>query len=49
MAHTCENEGYTSYECQDCGKTVKTDIVSALGHDWSEGYVTFEATRQLLV
>ena len=41
---TCTAEGYTSYTCQDCGKTIRQDVVEALGHDWDQGTVVKPAT-----
>lgn len=32
VSATCEKEGYTAYTCTVCGKTVKKDVVEALGH-----------------
>lgn len=34
----CENDGSKHMECNICGKTTSTDIISALGHKW--GYWT---------
>lgn len=33
---TCETEGYTTYTCTICGDEYADDIVSALGHDFTQ-------------
>ncbi len=35
-APTCNDGGYTTYTCADCGHSYISDYVAALGHDWSE-------------
>ena len=40
VAPTCTEEGYTLHTCEVCGSNYKTDVVEALGHDWSEWTVT---------
>ena len=35
VAETCTKDGYTKYTCK-CGETIKTDVVSAKGHDFAE-------------
>ena len=54
-APTCTDLGYTTYTCQDCGDSYKTDYVNALGHSYRAevkaptctegGYTTFTCTR----
>lgn len=34
-APTCNDGGYTTYTCADCGHSYISDYVAALGHDWS--------------
>ena len=41
---TCTEDGCTREVCKICGRTVITNVVSALGHDWDEGVVTLEPT-----
>ena len=43
-APTCTEEGYTTVTCADCGVTIVTERVPALGHSWDEGVVTTEPT-----
>lgn len=40
---TCDNAGYSTFECINCGVKVRTDSVDALGHIWSE-YTPIEET-----
>ena len=40
---TCTEKGYSTYTCDACGHTYVSDEVDAIGHDWSEGTVTFSA------
>ena len=35
---TCTTDGYTEKVCSGCGDTVKTNIVAALGHNFSTSY-----------
>ena len=41
---SCESAGYTTYTCSVCGYSYKSDIVSALEHDYSGWEVVKEAT-----
>lgn len=41
---TCENKGYTTHTCKQCGKSYKDSYTSARGHDWDEGKVTKKPT-----
>ena len=34
---TCTKDGYVLHQCQYCGETQKTDVVTALGHDYNRG------------
>ena len=43
-APTCTEQGYTTVTCSDCGVTIVTEYVDALGHAWDEGVVTTEPT-----
>ena len=43
VAPTCETVGYTRNVCE-CGHEYITDVVEALGHDWSDWTVTTEPT-----
>ena len=43
-APTCEEQGYTTHTCSECGDTYKDSYTDALGHTWDEGKVTKEAT-----
>jgi len=57
IAATCEQEGYTQSNCARCGLLISTDVVPALGHDFSgptgvvyptceaEGYTGASCTR----
>ena len=40
---TCEDQGYTAYECSRCGVTKEDDYVPATGHSEGEGVVTTPA------
>ncbi len=40
---TCTEAGYTLHTCETCGHTYKTDVVKALGHEWSDWTVTEDA------
>ena len=35
----CEKDGERKTVCLDCGETLKTEVIQALGHDWGEGNV----------
>lgn len=39
VAATCTTAGHTDTVCDDCGETIKTETIDALGHDWDEGTV----------
>lgn len=51
---TCNNDGYTTYTCSECGDSYVSDKVSALGHSFNtnitdptcntEGYTTYACT-----
>lgn len=41
---TCEDDGYTVYECTRCDYTENSDVVDALGHDWKTVAREVEAT-----
>ena len=41
---TCTDEGYTVYTCKVCGKVTVDDYMEALGHDFSDWYITREPT-----
>ena len=56
VAATCENDGYTVYECDNCGDTYNANYVDALGHNYTvtktyestctgEGYSVYLCTR----
>lgn len=36
---TCTTAGSTKTVCDDCGETIKTETIDALGHKWDEGKV----------
>ena len=40
---TCEEDGYTIYEC-DCGDTYTSDYIPSTGHNYGEWYITTDAT-----
>ncbi|MBQ2634318.1 MAG: S-layer homology domain-containing protein [Oscillospiraceae bacterium] len=52
---TCLKMGWTTYTCEDCGLTFKSDYTDALGHDYvpevtaptctEHGYTTFTCSR----
>ncbi|MCL2477690.1 GLUG motif-containing protein [Candidatus Bathycorpusculum sp.] len=53
---TCEEQGYTVYECSYCGETKEGDYTFVLGHDWKvkevvdsacemQGYTVYECAR----
>jgi len=44
-APKCEEQGYTTYTCDNCGDVVVKDYVEALGHAWDDGVVTKEPTE----
>lgn len=39
VAATCTTAGSTKTVCDDCGETIKTEPIAALGHKWDEGKV----------
>ena len=39
VAATCTTAGSTKTVCDDCGETIKTETIDALGHKWDEGKV----------
>lgn len=41
---TCLQQGYTLHKCEACGDTYRDRYISALGHDWDEGFVRVEPT-----
>lgn len=41
MEAACTEDGYTLFECADCGAEYR-ETIPALGHDWDEGVVTKE-------
>jgi len=43
-APTCEEQGYTTYTCPNCGDKYVAEYVDALGHDYNEGVITFNPT-----
>ena len=45
VAPTCTEDGYTLHTCQNCGVTMKDEIVEAIGHTEGEWQVTVEATQ----
>ena len=56
VAATCKNDGYTVYECDNCGHTYTTNHTAALGHNYvvtkevessctAEGYSIYVCTR----
>ncbi|MBQ3505158.1 MAG: hypothetical protein IJA89_00095 [Clostridia bacterium] len=56
VAPTCTTQGYTVYECDNCGDTYNANFVSALGHNYivtrevestctAEGYSVYVCTR----
>lgn len=44
VAPTCTEDGYSMYECVNCGDTYKDDTLPKTGHKWDEGTVTKEAS-----
>ena len=38
---TCDEDGYTTYKCTNCGDTYTGDVVEAAGHDYSKVYWEF--------
>lgn len=36
---TCTTAGHTDTVCDDCGETIKTETIDALGHKWDDGTV----------
>ena len=56
VAPTCTTQGYTVYECDNCGDTYNANFVNALGHNYivtrevestctAEGYSVYVCTR----
>ena len=45
VAPTCTEDGYTKHTCQNCGATMKDNVVEALGHTEGEWTVTTEPTQ----
>ncbi len=45
VAPTCTEDGYTLHTCENCGATVKSDIVPAFGHTEGEWITEEEATN----
>lgn len=41
---TCTVDGKITVTCDDCGETVSTEVISALGHNWDDGVETQGAT-----
>lgn len=41
---TCLQRGYTLHKCEACGDTYRDRYISALGHDWDEGFMRVEPT-----
>ena len=39
---TCEEQGYTTYTCADCGYIHRADFVNSFGHEYGEWVVTKE-------
>ena len=39
VAATCTTAGSEKTVCDDCGETIKTETIDALGHKWDEGKV----------
>lgn len=39
VAATCTTAGSEKTVCDDCGETIKTETIAALGHKWDEGKV----------
>lgn len=39
VAATCTTAGHTDTVCDDCGETIKTETIDALGHKWDDGTV----------
>ena len=39
-APTCTSTGYTTHTCSKCGDEYVTDVVSALGHSWTDATCT---------
>ena len=37
---TCENGGYTTYTCKNCGHSYVADYTAARGHNYVDGYCT---------
>ena len=37
VLETCTTDGYTPWFCTRCGKETRTDLVTALGHQWDDG------------
>ena len=46
-AVTCTEDGYDEYICQDCGKILKQNIVSATGHNFVNGKCTVCGIRNV--
>ena len=43
-APTCTSTGYTTHTCSKCGDEYVTDVVSALGHTWTDATCTAPKT-----
>ncbi|MBR3424135.1 MAG: S-layer homology domain-containing protein, partial [Clostridia bacterium] len=46
VGETCTEQGYTLHKCSRCEDEFKDNYKDALGHDWDEGKVTKEPTRE---
>ena len=46
VGETCTEQGYTLHKCSRCEDEFKYNYKDALGHDWDEGKVTKEPTRE---
>ncbi|MGN0493832.1 MAG: CAP domain-containing protein [Acutalibacteraceae bacterium] len=44
VAPTCTEDGYTFYQCVECGETKIEDYISKKGHSWSEWKTVTEPT-----
>ena len=39
VAATCTTAGSEKTVCDDCGETIKTETIDAIGHKWDDGTV----------